>query len=77
MPAGVYNVELVSPAGVLEVTNTTTHATVMVIGSPITNSPEGLPSRVTFTGVGGKLALAQVYLPRGAGYGVPTHVAAR
>jgi len=77
MPAGVYNIELVSPAGVLEISNATTHATVMVIGSPISSAPGGQPSKVTFTPVNGKLTLAQVYLPSGAGYGVATHIAAR
>lgn len=77
MPAGVYNIELISPAGVLEVTNAASHATVMVIGSPISRTPGTQPGEVTLTPVGGKLALTQVYLPNGAGFGVPTHTASR
>jgi hypothetical protein len=76
MPAGVYDIGLVSSAGVLEITNLTTHASVMVIGSPISSAPGAQPAKVTFTPVDGKLTLAQVYLPSGVGYGVPTHIAA-
>ena len=76
MPAGVYDVALVSPAGVLEVVNESTHASVLVIGSPITDHNADQPSRATFTPVNGKLALSQVYLPSGFAYGVPAHVAA-
>jgi hypothetical protein len=73
MPAGVYSIGLASPAGVLEITNIATHATVMVIGSPISSAPGTQPSQVTFTPVDGKLTLAQVYLPSGTSFGVPTH----
>jgi hypothetical protein len=77
MPAGVYNIELISPAGVLEITNAATHAAVMVIGSPISLDTGTEPGKVTFTPVGGKLTLARVYLPNGTGFGVGTHTASR
>jgi hypothetical protein len=76
MPAGAYSVDVVSPAGVLEITNAATHATVMVIGSPI-SAPSDQLNKVTFTPVGGKLALAQIYLASGVGFAVPTHTRAR
>ncbi len=71
LPAGVYEVGLMSNAGVLEITNVDTHATVMVIGNPIATSTYDQPARVTFMPVDGRLTLAQVYLPNGAGFGVP------
>ena len=74
MPAGVYNIEQVSPAGVLQITNTATSASVLVIGSPI-SAPESGPGKVTFTAVAGKYALAQVYLPSGAGFALSAHAA--
>ena len=77
MPAGVYTIALVSPAGVLEISNTATHAAVMVIGSPISTAPGDQIAKVTFAPVNGKYALAQVYLPSGAGFGVPTRTSAR
>ena len=77
MPAGVYDIGLVSPAGVLEVTNATTHATAMVIGNPINGSTEAGLAKVTFTPVGGKLTLSQVYLPSGSGFGIATRAATR
>ena len=76
MPAGVYDIHQVSPAGVLQVTNAQTNASVLVIGSPI-NANGSQIGKVTFASVNGKYALAQVYLPGGASFGVPTRVAAR
>jgi hypothetical protein len=77
MPAGVYDIGLVSNAGVLEITNATTHATAMVIGNPISTVPGARPAKVTFTPVDGKLALVEVDLPSGADFGVATHTATR
>lgn len=77
MPAGVYDIQVVSPAGVLEITNATTHLTAMVIGTPISTVLGTQPGRVTLAPVGGKLALTQVYLPNGEGFGVSTHSTAR
>lgn len=76
MPAGVYDIEQVSPAGVLQISNAANHATVLVIGSPISTTSGAQPGKVTFTPVDGKYILAQVYLPGGAGFGVQTHIAA-
>lgn len=77
MPAGVYDIGMVSPAGVLEISNVMTHASVMVIGSPISSAPGTQPGQVTFIPVDGKLTLAQVYLPGGTSFGVPTRSARR
>jgi hypothetical protein len=77
MPAGVYSIQQVSPAGVLEITNDTTHAAVLVIGSPISVAPGAQPGKVTFTPAGGKLTLSAIYLPTGTGFSVATHTASR
>jgi hypothetical protein len=77
MPAGVYDIGLMSPAGVLEISSVTAHVKVMLIGLPISSGP-GFPlAKVTFTPVNGRLALTQIYLPNGAGFGVATHAAIR
>jgi len=75
MPAGLYSVALVSPAGVLEFYNTTTHATAMVIGNPISAEAGVHPAQVTFTTLNGKYALSEVYLPSGARFRVPVRSA--
>ncbi len=77
MPAGLYSIALVSPAGVLEISNAITHATAMVIGNPISVEAGAHPAKVTFTPVNGKYALSEVYLPSGEGFGVRTPGAAR
>jgi hypothetical protein len=77
MPAGLYYIGLVSPAGILEITNAATHATVMVLGSPISSTPGDELNKVTFTPVGGKLTLAQVHLSSGVGFAVLAHKPAR
>lgn len=77
MPAGAYEIQEISPAGVLRITNAATSATVLVLGSPISNNLPSQPGRVTFSAVGGKYALSQVYLPTGASYEVPAHAATR
>jgi response regulator of citrate/malate metabolism len=48
-----------------------------VIGSPIGSSVDAQPGKVTFTALGGKLTLADVYLPTGAGFSLATHTASR
>ena len=77
MPAGNYTIEQVSAAGVLQITNAATNASVMVIGSPISSAPGSEPGKVTFTPVAGRFALTQVFLPGGAGFGLPVRTAAR
>lgn len=77
MPAGLYSIEQVSPAGVIQVTNTTTNSSVMVIGSPISSTAGDQTSRVTFTSAEGKYSLTQIFLPSGAGFGLPVHAAIR
>jgi hypothetical protein len=77
MPAGAYEIEQVSPAGVLRITNEATNAAVLVLGSPIGNDIAARPGKVTFTSVAGKYSLAQVYLPSGASFALPTHAATR
>ena len=72
MPAGLYSIALVSPAGVLEIYNATTHATAMVLASPISEEAATSAAKVTFTTVNGKYALSEVYLPGGARFGLPT-----
>jgi Na+/H+ antiporter NhaD/arsenite permease-like protein len=76
MPAGVYSIEQISPAGVIQITNTNTGATAMVIGNPLgTISNEA--GKVTFTKEANGYALGMVTLPNGASYGLPLHAAAR
>jgi hypothetical protein len=77
MPAGAYEIEQVSPAGVLRITNEATNAAVLVLGSPIGSDIAARPGKVTFTSVAGKYSLAQVYLPSGASFALPTHAATR
>ena len=74
MPAGAYKIEQVSPAGVLQITNTETNASVLVIGSPVSNIPGSQIGSATFTQVAGKYALAQVYLPTGVSFAVGSHM---
>lgn len=74
MPAGVYNIEQVSPAGVLQITNMATSASVLVIGSPI-SAPDSGTGKVTFTAVAGKYALTQVYLGTGVGFALSARAA--
>lgn len=77
LPAGAYSIQLMSTAGVLEVTNEDTHASVMVIGSPIGSPSNAQVGKVTFAAVGGKFTLSEIFLPNGASYGVPTRLTAR
>lgn len=76
MPAGAYSIQQVSPAGILQITNTETNASVLVLGSPITVDPGAdAIGKATFTAVGGKYALAHVFMPTGAGFALSAHVA--
>lgn len=77
MPAGLYNIEQVSPAEVIQVTNTTTNSSVMVIGSPISSAFGDQTGRVTFTSSDGKYALTQVFLRSGVSFGLPVRAEIR
>ena len=77
MPAGAYDIEQVSAAGVLRITNEATNATVMVLGSPIGSGLAAHPGKVTFTAVAGKYSLSQVYLPSGESFSLPSHATTR
>jgi len=76
MPAGAYDIEQISPAGVLRITNATTNASALVIGTPISSIFGVQPGKVTFAEVAGRFTLAQVFLPSGVGFGLPVRVSA-
>jgi hypothetical protein len=76
LPAGQYSIAQVTTAGVIQITNTATLSSVMVIGKPISSSTS-LPSRATFTKSDGSYVLDQVSLPSGISYELPLHAGAR
>ena len=71
MPAGVYDIEAISKAGLLVVTNTRTHAAVMVVGRQLDSFVDSPACKVTFTGGPTKYILGRVYLPSGQSFELP------
>jgi hypothetical protein len=77
LPAGEYQISLLSSDGVLKITNVETRSSVLVLGRKIDDLEATDQLSATFTPATGSLSLSQVRLPNGTVYSLPTAPATR